>query len=409
MISGHTPRRKDDWLQRALIQILKNSGIAAAPVSGTRRGRFVDVSLLGPRRIKCKTCTNELYRKLGLGNADVLIVGDGRGPVLAIARLRLVVAAAKAAALAKAAQNSRTAGISAGPIPAERGDVEMRNDKQEPKTENLPVRTDDGFGDESDDDRLLQGTRLICIDGEWTFAKDETKVPADKQFFVLGTAEGQQHWEDGKLVEEHKKKSGVPLAKTVDELNDKIPKETWEEGINGPRPPWTYIWAVYLLDETDGAVYTHLNHTDGAKIATRELQSRVRWKRAMLGGRKVKPIVTLGRRLVSRQFKKIGPDFIIVDWRDLEPGLPQQAAPRQLEDHTEKAHELNDPVDDIGRPMGEPSMEKILDDKIPEDKWQQEAAAKAAVDAPATPPQKPAAQKPQMTKKGVQKIAGSRR
>jgi len=286
----------------------------------------------------------------------------------------------------------------------------MSNDEREPRTENVPVRIDDGFGDESDNDRLLQGTRLICIDGEWTFAKDETEVPAEKQFLVLSTAEGQQHWEDGQWVEDRIKKSGIP-GETVDELNSKIPKETWEEGINGPRPPWTYVYAVYLLDPPDGSIYTHLNSTDGAKIATRELQRQVRWKRAMLGGRKVLPIVTLGRRLVSRQYKKMGPDFIVVDWRDLNPGLTEQTTLRQLENHTENEPQLNDPVGDIGRPATEPSYSEILDDKIPEDDWQppREPAIKAA-EAPAPPPRKPpAAQKSQVTKKGVQKIAGGRR
>ena len=293
----------------------------------------------------------------------------------------------------------------------------MSNNEREARTKNVPVLIDNGFGDESDNDRLLQGTRLICIDGEWTFAKDETEVPADKQFLILSTAEGQQHWEDGQLVEERIKKPDKPLVETVDELNAKIPKETWEEGRNGPRSPWTYVYAAYLIDSSDGSIYTHLNSTDGAKIATRQLQRAVRWKRAMLGGRKVLPIVTLGEQLVSRQFKKMGPNFIIVDWRDLGPGLPEQGAPRQLEDRTEKEtkketeKELNDPVEDIGRPVEEPSYSEILDDEIPEDDWQPpgEPATKAA-EAPTPPPRKPrAAQKPQMTKKGVQRIAGGRR
>jgi hypothetical protein len=226
----------------------------------------------------------------------------------------------------------------------------MSNDEREPKTENLPVRTDDGFDDSDNNDRLLQGTRAVCVDGEWTRASDETKIPPDKQFLVLGTAEGVQHWEDGQLVEEIIKKPNVTLP-DVDEMNAQIPKETWDDGRYGQRPPWSHQYAVYLLDPADGSILTHINSTDGAAKATGQLKNQVKWKRAMLGGRKVLPTVTLGRQLVSRKNKKMGPAFIVAadDWRALDPALPQQTAPpHQLEDHAEKKT-LNDPVTDNGR------------------------------------------------------------
>jgi hypothetical protein len=285
----------------------------------------------------------------------------------------------------------------------------MSNDEQEPKTENLPARVDDGFEENSDTDRLLQGSRAICIDGKWS-NPDGTGIPPDKPFLVLSTAEGLQHWEDGKLVEEIIKKVNKPLP-DVEQLNAKIPEDTWEDGLNGPRPPWAHVYAAYLLDPADGSIHTHLNSTDGAKIATRQLQSQVKWKRAMLGGRKVAPIVTLGEQLVSRQYKKMGPCFIVKDWRDLTPDPPNlpEVPQQQLEDHSKK--ELNDSVADIGRPVAERSWEKVLGDKIPEDAWQQsnKATAETTPKASATSPRKPAAQKRPMTKRGVQKIAGGRR
>jgi len=281
----------------------------------------------------------------------------------------------------------------------------MSNDEHETKIENLPARTDDGFDDSDNNDRLLQGTRAACVDGEWSRASDGTEIPPDKLFLVLATAEGIQLWQDGQLVKEIIKKANQPLP-DLEELNATIPKDTWEDGINGPRPPYTHVWAVYLLDLDDGSVWTHLNSTNGAARATRELKSRVKWKRQLLGGRRVNPIVTLGKQLVSKTYKKLGPNFIIVDWRDLDP---QPTAPRQLEDHTEKKP-FNDPVADIGRPVVEPTLEEMLNDKIPEDDWRGpgEPAAKETPKASETPG-KPAAQKPQMTKRGVQKIAGGRR
>jgi hypothetical protein len=106
----------------------------------------------------------------------------------------------------------------------------MNNDEE--KTEIVPVTTSDdwdgGFSDDSDSGRLLQGSHLPCVDGDWTF-KDGAAFPKDKRLFVLGTAEGQQHWEAGQLVEERVKKPCVPFAETIDALNAKIPQNEWAE------------------------------------------------------------------------------------------------------------------------------------------------------------------------------------
>ena len=177
----------------------------------------------------------------------------------------------------------------------------MSDNKQEPKIENLPV-PDDGFGgNDIDNDRLLQGMRAICIDGEWTM--NETNPPVDKLFLVLGTAEGIQFWQGGQLVKEWIRKPNEPLPDLA-ALNATIPKEQWEDGINGPRAPYSHQWAVYLLDESDGSIWTHINSTNGAAKATKGLRSKVRWKRGLLGGRPVLPRVTLGKQMVSMQFKK---------------------------------------------------------------------------------------------------------
>jgi hypothetical protein len=278
----------------------------------------------------------------------------------------------------------------------------MSDNEREPKNENLPVR-DDGFGgSDIDNDRLLQGQRAICIDGEWS-KPDGTKIPADKRYLVLATAEGIQFWQDGQLVKEWIKKPNAPLP-DLDELNAAIPQDQWEDGINGPRPPYSHQFAVYLLDQVDGSIWTHINSTNGAAIATRELRSKVRWKRGLLGGRPVLPIVTLGKRLVSAQYKKWGPDFVTSnDWHDPGPDLPAAASQQQIEDRTEKKPEFGDSVADIGRPVVESSYEELLDDKIPEDSWQPPGKPAAEV----APPHKPAAQKPR-TKRGIQKIGGGR-
>jgi hypothetical protein len=282
------------------------------------------------------------------------------------------------------------------------------SDNQEAKIENLPVPIDDGFGDSDDTDRLLQGTRTVCVDGEWS-KPDGTEIPADKQFLVLATAEGLQHWEDGQLVEEIIKRADKPLP-SVDELNSKIPQDTWEEGINGPRPPWTHVFAVYLLDPTDGSIYTCMNSTRGQIFAVREIRNRVKWMRALRGER-VSPVVVLGRRLVSRQYKKMGPDFVVVDWRDLNPLPPSATAPRQLESSVERMP-ASDPVEHIGHPVDMPTTAEILNDEIPEDDWEppgkpvQRAVEKPPAQKDSVAHKAPAART--ATKRGVTKIARSK-
>jgi hypothetical protein len=88
----------------------------------------------------------------------------------------------------------------------------------------------DGFGDDSGSDRLLQGSRVHCVDGDWTFAKDDSAVPEDLRFLVLGTAEAQQHWQDGQLVEERIKKSGTQLSKPSTSSTPKFRKRIGRRG-----------------------------------------------------------------------------------------------------------------------------------------------------------------------------------
>jgi hypothetical protein len=143
----------------------------------------------------------------------------------------------------------------------------------EAKIENLPVRSD-GFEDnDSDTDRLLQGTRLVCVDGEWK-TPDGTAIPPGKRYFVVGTAEGLQHWQGGELLKETIKKANEERLPDIEPLNNEIPQADWDVGINGPRPPWSHVFAVYLLDPEDGSIHTHLNSTAGAAIHARIKEPR---------------------------------------------------------------------------------------------------------------------------------------
>src|SRR5262249_47014064 len=96
----------------------------------------------------------------------------------------------------------------------------------------------DGFDDDDATTRIIKGGLIKCKDGIWKH--DEETIGGEQLFLVVGTAECVQRWEDGKPVETITDK---PLP-DVDKLNEAIPKEEWDEGINGPSPPWQRQRAV---------------------------------------------------------------------------------------------------------------------------------------------------------------------
>jgi hypothetical protein len=146
------------------------------------------------------------------------------------------------------------------------------------ESDNLPAVVDDGFEGGSGTDRLIQGTILGCVDGRWS-TRDED-MPAGKRLIALATTEALQCWRDGRVFDEVAKVPGEPLP-DIDELNAKFPKETWEQGLNGPRPPWVHAWVVYLLDPVDASIYTYINSTNGAQVAVNRLKDRVHWMRQL--------------------------------------------------------------------------------------------------------------------------------
>jgi hypothetical protein len=87
--------------------------------------------------------------------------------------------------------------------------------------------------------------------------------------------------------------------------------------------------------------------------------------------------------------------------------LPSQSAPLQLAKPDQQAPP-NDPSEQIGRPVEEPSFSEILNDEIPDWGSPDEPVAKPTPKASASPTREPAAPKPRITKKGVLKIASGR-
>jgi hypothetical protein len=222
--------------------------------------------------------------------------------------------------------------------------------REDTRNENQIIPGGDGFDDTDAGDRLIQGVIVRCVDGHWSL-KDETPIPADTRFIVLGTTTALQHWQDQKPIETIIKKFGEPLP-DVTELNDQIPQDEWEEGLDGePRPPWVKQFVVYLLNPKDASIVTYLNSTVGAAIAVDRLRDRVRWMRALRGGQ-VHPVVTLDSKPMKTKFgQKMRPEFTIIEWRDIAALKAAPATP---------ALEHN-----VGKPVTPPSTKEEMNDEMP--------------------------------------------
>jgi hypothetical protein len=188
----------------------------------------------------------------------------------------------------------------------------------------VPVIQDDGFDDAGIDDRVIQGTLAKCVDGKWS---DRDGAPIPRVLLALKCDEILQLWKNNTPAETIRSK---PLP-DVKELNAKTPETEWEPGIDGkPRPPWQHQFLVYLINPSDGSIFTFVNSTVGAAIGVRRLRERVKVTR-MLRGVNVFPVVQLNSAPFKAKFgPKLGPEFTILEWRELG-AAPLPTASPQLE------------------------------------------------------------------------------
>jgi hypothetical protein len=174
--------------------------------------------------------------------------------------------------------------------------------------------------------RLLQGTKLKCVDGRW--AADGLSVP--ERLLVVGFTRGLQCWKDKQLLDELDERDGVSMDPGP--LNDEIPVEDWATGLNGePEPPWRIVYVVYLVDPESCEFFAFINATWGARIAYERLVSKLEMMQR-LRGRGVTALVKADCRQMKTKSvgMKLRPEFTILDWRDLgenEPPQPAQLSP----------------------------------------------------------------------------------
>jgi hypothetical protein len=209
---------------------------------------------------------------------------------------------------------------------------------------NLPIPVEsDGFDKTETIDRIIQGTLLKCVDGNWT---DRDGLPApETPLLAMSTATIIQRWEDQKPIETIVQRPGQPLP-DVDDLNAEIPQSEWEEGIDGnPRPPWQLQLVVYLLCEATAERFTFASGTTGAKFAVSDLRTRVHDMRFMRG-QGVLPVLELSSKPMKTKYGcKLRPEFKIIGWRDVGgSGTPRIASGLKAVTEPTLHEELRDEV-----------------------------------------------------------------
>jgi hypothetical protein len=178
------------------------------------------------------------------------------------------------------------------------------------------------------DDRIIKGT-LLQFDanaGKWLI--DGQPPPPGLKLLVGGTVAVAQQWRGGKPLATLWPGDVPSLANAVEEGNESIPKEDWEEGADGkPKPPWSISRIIYLVDPNTAKKFTVAASTVGQRIAIELLDDQVATMRQLRGTR-VYAEVTLGVGSFATRFgtRRPRPDYVVVGWRcigpDATPALP---------------------------------------------------------------------------------------
>jgi hypothetical protein len=216
---------------------------------------------------------------------------------------------------------------------------------------------DDGFGRSlRPSDRLIKGQQARWTDSKGWHDRDGLPIPCP--LLVVGVTTALQRWKD-KVPEVITEK---PLPDPT-MLNDAIPVQEWEIGLDGkPRPPWTTVFVVYMVNMQSGQTYTALNSTTGWRMAFETLVEAVTVKRMLHGGARMLPLVNLQSRPFKTQFGlRTRPHLdILDDWRSVGSAAPlpatetppQLAAPAPAASKTTK-----DVLDEFAKPAAAAAAE----------------------------------------------------
>jgi hypothetical protein len=206
--------------------------------------------------------------------------------------------------------------------------------------------------------RLLQGLKMKCIDGRWS--ADDLPVP--ECLIVAAHTKGAQCWKNGELLDELDERDGV--LPDIDELNDQIPREEWEPGLDGnPRPPWAVVYVVYLVDPETAELYTFINSTVGARIAYERLVDKLEMMRRLRGADVTALVRPDSRPMKTKRGTKLRPELTILEWREIGAAKEQ---PVQLPAPQQPSAPQPTAGEGVGKPVAPPTAEEELNDRLPD-------------------------------------------
>jgi hypothetical protein len=213
-------------------------------------------------------------------------------------------------------------------------------------------------------------------EGEEYIAYSEPFPVKGRVFAAIDKADGWQKLAEGVPPEYLMRKPGQPRPP-----RPHVDEKDWPIDLNGkPEHPWKLTQYLYLLDTATGEVSTFWSNTTGGKIAFAELADQVKLMRDMNPGKIPVALIALDRTMFQTGFggKKARPLFRILGYKLRDQLNPQNLLTDETKAPPTLAEEMGDKV-----PFNDPVP--TLDENI--------ATSKAAT------------VKPQMTKRGVQKIA----
>jgi hypothetical protein len=188
------------------------------------------------------------------------------------------------------------------------------------KLENLPLAFNfHDLGIEDPNKRLWQGDGLKNKDGVWSI--NDIVQPRGTLMLVPFAFRAIQHIEESGIFHDDNMIEILPDQPLPDddqlaEWNASVPKSQWQDGHNGPREPWRKCWGAYFINPLDCSLSTFLNTTQGSRVCINRLKSQIERMSAMQG-KTLGAVVELSDRVVSKEFKKIGPSSNVVGWFEI--------------------------------------------------------------------------------------------
>jgi hypothetical protein len=210
----------------------------------------------------------------------------------------------------------------------------------------------DGFSRAKIPPRAIRGGIIKQVDGRTSLAG--SPFPETRKLIATSVCERGQYFKAKELIDSFLVDEEHP-ADSIDQLNDNIPEDDWEIGLDGKkRKPWVISKVVYLLDENDGSTFTMLNSTVGFGIAWEELIEAVNLKRVMHQDPRILPVVNISSKPMPTNWgTKMRPYFRVVDWKGLtnSPSLlksvPEATSAQVIGEPGYDPGNPNDNIDDI--------------------------------------------------------------